>query len=305
MSENTIRASLERDDQGRAVVRTSDRRRDRPRTDWARLEAMTPEENRTNAESDPDAVILTDDQRRRLQPVPDPRAIRQGLGLTQQEFAHRFEIPLGTLSDWEQGRRFIDATARVLLRTIALAPEVVEYANAPSGRSVDAQTEATHDPSMAIVSTSSEAPAVTLVASAMNAQAMTIGTLTHALGYRYDAESEEWVETELTERMGKISAVLIRDRDETAVSQGFDIETKQAALLRAADAFASINLDSEALGIPQLHLPSVIRAVTFPDSEMSFRSPLYTIRTVLEDDDSVQPAPSEEVPGVERLGVRS
>lgn len=113
----------------RSGATPGDSRPDEIGTDWAYLEALTPEENRANAESDPDAMILTRDQRRRLRPVPDPRAIRQGLGLTQDEFARQFGIPVGTLRDWEQGRRFIDATARTLLRTIALAPDVVERAN--------------------------------------------------------------------------------------------------------------------------------------------------------------------------------
>lgn len=110
---------------------TSEAEPDEAGIDWAYLAELTPEENRANAASDPDAVILTDEQRRRLRPVPDPRAIRKQLGLTQHEFSRRFEVPLGTLRDWEQGRRFIDATARVLLRTIALAPDLVDQANHP------------------------------------------------------------------------------------------------------------------------------------------------------------------------------
>ena len=106
-------------------------------TDWAYLESMTDEENRANAESDPDAVVLTDDQRRRLRRVPDPRAIRETLGLTQRAFADRFGIPVGTLRDWEQGRRVIDATARTLLRTIALAPDVVAQANQPEAHGAE------------------------------------------------------------------------------------------------------------------------------------------------------------------------
>lgn len=100
-------------------------------TDWAYLEAMTDEENQANAGSDPDAVILTDEQRQRLRRVPDPRAIREQLGLTQEAFSRRFGIPVGTLRDWEQGRRFIDATGRALLRTIAVAPDIVAQANGP------------------------------------------------------------------------------------------------------------------------------------------------------------------------------
>jgi putative transcriptional regulator len=36
--------------------------------------------------------------------VPRVKTLRRALGLTQEEFAARFEIPLGTLRDWEQGR---------------------------------------------------------------------------------------------------------------------------------------------------------------------------------------------------------
>ncbi len=131
MVRTTTHSSPETDEQGRSDAPTSDPQPAQSGTDWARLEAMTDEENRANAASDLDAVVLTARQRRRLRPVPDPRAIRQQLGLTQEEFSDRFEIPLGTLRDWEQGRRFIDGTARVLLRTIALAPEVVDLANHP------------------------------------------------------------------------------------------------------------------------------------------------------------------------------
>lgn len=98
-------------------------------TDWAYLEALTDEENRANAASDPDAAGLTDEQRRRLRRVPNPRAIREQLGLTQEAFSRRFGVPVGTLRDWEQGRRFIDATGRALLRTIAVAPDIVAQAN--------------------------------------------------------------------------------------------------------------------------------------------------------------------------------
>jgi len=36
--------------------------------------------------------------------VPRAKTLRRALGLTQEEFAARFQIPLGTLRDWEQGR---------------------------------------------------------------------------------------------------------------------------------------------------------------------------------------------------------
>lgn len=54
--------------------------------------------------------------------VPDVRAIREGLGLSQQAFASAYRIPLATLKGWEQGRRQPDATASAYLSVIAQLP---------------------------------------------------------------------------------------------------------------------------------------------------------------------------------------
>jgi putative transcriptional regulator len=54
--------------------------------------------------------------------VPDVRAIREGLGLTQHAFASIYRIPLATLKGWEQGRRQPDATASAYLSVIAQLP---------------------------------------------------------------------------------------------------------------------------------------------------------------------------------------
>ena len=54
--------------------------------------------------------------------VPDVRAIREGLGLSQQAFASAYRIPLATLKGWEQGRRLPDATASAYLSVIAHLP---------------------------------------------------------------------------------------------------------------------------------------------------------------------------------------
>ena len=51
-----------------------------------------------------------------------------GLGLTQEEFAARYRIPLGTLRDWEQGRSEPDQPARAYLTVIAHDPEGVRRA---------------------------------------------------------------------------------------------------------------------------------------------------------------------------------
>ncbi len=95
------------------------------KTDWARLEAMTEEEIEANALSDPDNPPLTDEELARMRPVPNPRRIRERLKLTQEQFATRFEVPLGTLRDWEQGVSYPDSAARTLLRVIEQDPEGV------------------------------------------------------------------------------------------------------------------------------------------------------------------------------------
>ena len=53
---------------------------------------------------------------------------RNQLGLTQEEFAARYHIPLGTLRDWEQGRVEPDQPARAYLTVIARDPEGVRRA---------------------------------------------------------------------------------------------------------------------------------------------------------------------------------
>ena len=55
--------------------------------------------------------------------VPDVRAIREDLGLSQQAFAQAYRIPLATLKGWEQGRRQPDATASAYLSVIARLPD--------------------------------------------------------------------------------------------------------------------------------------------------------------------------------------
>ena len=60
--------------------------------------------------------------------VPRVRSIRRALKLSQEEFAARFQIPVGTLRDWEQGRKEPDAAARAYLHVIASKPEIVRKA---------------------------------------------------------------------------------------------------------------------------------------------------------------------------------
>ena len=60
--------------------------------------------------------------------VPDVRAIREQLGLSQTAFANAYRIPLATLKGWEQGRRNPDATAAAYLSVIAQLPREARQA---------------------------------------------------------------------------------------------------------------------------------------------------------------------------------
>ncbi|MCC6791319.1 MAG: transcriptional regulator [Thermomicrobiales bacterium] len=89
---------------------------------------MTEEEIEANALSDPDNPPLTDAELARMRRVPNPRQIRRRLRLTQEEFSVRFNLPLGTIRDWEQGKKLPDSAARTLLRVIEHNPEAVVQA---------------------------------------------------------------------------------------------------------------------------------------------------------------------------------
>jgi putative transcriptional regulator len=57
--------------------------------------------------------------------IPDVRAIRQSLRMSQQRFAVSFRIPLATLKNWEQGRRYLDAPAAAYLLAIQNRPKEI------------------------------------------------------------------------------------------------------------------------------------------------------------------------------------
>ena len=77
---------------------------------------------------DPDARPMTDEEFARARRVPRAKTLRRALGLTQEEFAARFQIPLGTLRDWEQGRAEPDQPARAYLKFIAVDAQAVQRA---------------------------------------------------------------------------------------------------------------------------------------------------------------------------------
>jgi putative transcriptional regulator len=63
--------------------------------------------------------------------MPDVRAIRRKLHMSQQQFAETYRIPLPTLKNWEQGRRHPDAPAAAYLLAIARRPHEISAALTP------------------------------------------------------------------------------------------------------------------------------------------------------------------------------
>jgi DNA-binding transcriptional regulator YiaG len=89
---------------------------------------MTEAEIEAAAWADPDARPFTPEELAKARRVPRTKTLRRALGLTQEEFAARYRIPVGTLRDWEQGRSEPDQPARAYLHVIASDPEGVRRA---------------------------------------------------------------------------------------------------------------------------------------------------------------------------------
>jgi putative transcriptional regulator len=58
-------------------------------------------------------------------PETEVRTLREQFGLSQDKFAHLVGISVGTLRNWEQGRRKPQGPARVLLRVASLHPDAL------------------------------------------------------------------------------------------------------------------------------------------------------------------------------------
>jgi len=102
------------------------------RVDWARVRKTTDREVAAQIAADPDTapdmVKVADMRRVYNPPIPDVKAIRRKLGLSQTSFARRFGFSVRTVQQWEQGRAVPDRPARILLRVIETAPYAVERA---------------------------------------------------------------------------------------------------------------------------------------------------------------------------------
>jgi putative transcriptional regulator len=55
----------------------------------------------------------------------DIASLREGLGMTQKEFATQYHIKLQTLRNWEQDKRLPDTTTLAYLSCIAQCPELI------------------------------------------------------------------------------------------------------------------------------------------------------------------------------------
>lgn len=124
MSKTDISARIRPDG---TVVRVRDDGTEEPFTPRP-MRPMTESEISVAAAADPDARPMTPDEWRNARPVPRVRTLRRALSLTQEEFAARYHIPLGTLRDWEQGRSTPDQPTRAYLKVIASDPEGVRRA---------------------------------------------------------------------------------------------------------------------------------------------------------------------------------
>jgi putative transcriptional regulator len=96
--------------------------------DTPSLAPMSAAEIEATAARDHENPPLTDARAGKLRPIPRVKTLRRALALTQEEFAARYHIPLGTLRDWEQGRSEPDQPAKAYLTVIARDPEGVERA---------------------------------------------------------------------------------------------------------------------------------------------------------------------------------
>ena len=96
--------------------------------DLTPLRPMSESEIEAAARADPDAQPWTEEQLAKAKRVPRAKLIRRALGFTQEQFAAHYQIPLGTLRDWEQGAAEPDQAAKAYLSVIAREPEIVRKA---------------------------------------------------------------------------------------------------------------------------------------------------------------------------------
>lgn len=94
-------------------------------TDWQAQHAKSDADIAREVANNPDAAPILSEAETA---AGIARLIRHRLGISQAEFAARYHVPIGTLRDWEQGRKQPDAPALAYLRVIAREPAIVAKA---------------------------------------------------------------------------------------------------------------------------------------------------------------------------------
>ncbi len=124
MSKTTISARTRADGTSVEVLDDGSERLfpDRP------MRVMTDAEIETAAAADPDARPMTPKESESARRIPRIKTVRRALGMTREDFASRYHLPLGTLRDWEQGRAQPDQAAQAYIRAIAGDPDAVRRA---------------------------------------------------------------------------------------------------------------------------------------------------------------------------------
>jgi len=95
-------------------------RASKPKFDEARIAATTEEDIRQHMiedDEDPDAPLPP------FRLVPNVRAIRTRLKMTQEVFAKAIGVPVATVRNWEQNRTSLDPAVRSLLTVVDREPE--------------------------------------------------------------------------------------------------------------------------------------------------------------------------------------
>jgi len=91
-----------------------------PTMDFAKIAATTEDDIRrhqTEDGEDPDAPLPP------FRPVPNVRAIRTRLQMTQEAFAKAIGVPVATVRNWEQSRTNMDPAVQSLLRVVEREPD--------------------------------------------------------------------------------------------------------------------------------------------------------------------------------------
>ena len=99
-----------------------------PEEAFNKIDALSAEKIERNALDDPDNPPLTEAELEHIRLARSVRTTRLARGMTQSQFAKTYQIAVGRLRDWEQGRFQPDAMARAYLETIRYEPEAVARA---------------------------------------------------------------------------------------------------------------------------------------------------------------------------------